>query len=154
MVVAGDAPTVVDSLKNIRTIIVVGVPHAGDFAALGAVKPAVIVGEVEWLVQAFGVERPLDLLRFAEGVGEDVDVAAAATDSEFAVGQHLNAAGLEHDPFGDRDLVDLVVVRLDRVGGLQANRLAKRKPGQQCEVCDFFHFLKFLSVLRVYRFHS
>ena len=115
MVVAGDAPAVIDCLKDVCTVVVVGVTHAGDFAALGAVKPAVIVGEVQRLVKAFGVERPLDLLRFTEGFGEDVDVAAAAADGELAVGQHLDAAGLEHDPFGDRDLVDLVVVGFDRV---------------------------------------
>lgn len=115
MVIAGDAPAVVDRLEDVGAVVVVGISHAGDLAALGAVEPSVIVGEVQRLVKAFGVERPLDLLRFTEGFGEDVDVAAAATDGEFAVGQHLDAAGLEHDPFGDRDLVDLVVVGFDRV---------------------------------------
>ena len=59
VVVAGDAPAVIDCLKDVCTVIVVGVPHAGDFAALGAVKPAVIVGEVRRLVKAFGVGVPL-----------------------------------------------------------------------------------------------
>ena len=148
VVVAGDAPAVVDRLENVGTVVTVDVLHAGQLAALGAVEPTVREGEVERLVQALGIEGPLDFVRRTEWVGQDVDIAAAAADGQFAVGEHLDAAGLHHDTVRHRDGVDLVIVGLDRVGGARGGRLAKREPGQQCEACHLIHHLEISFVFR------
>ena len=142
MVVAGDAPAVVDRLENVGSIVVVDVPHAGQLAALGAVQPAVGEGKVQRLVQPLGVERPLNLVRWPERVGQDVDVAASTADGQLAVRHHLDAAGLHHNAVRHWDGIDLVIVGLNRVGGARGGRLAKRKAGEQCEAGHLVHHLK------------
>ena len=126
MVVAGDTPAVVDGLENIGSVVAIDILHAGQFTALGAVEPVVGKGEVKWLVQALGVEGPLDFGRGTEWVGQDIDVATAAADGQLAIGEHLDPTGFDHDTVRHRDGVDLVVVGLDRGGGAGGGRLAKR----------------------------
>ena len=116
VVIASDGPAVADRLEDVAAVIAVFILDARHFAALRGVQPAVVPVDANRLVQAARVELQFHVVRLAERITDGINIAAPATHAKLAVGQHCQAADLEHHAGRDGHTRERVIIALLRCG--------------------------------------
>src|SRR5262249_40291241 len=132
VIVALDLPAVGDDLEQVGLAVAVGVLDARDIGPLGDVEPAVLLRQTEHFMEAVGEAAELRVLRVGViGVVDQPYLAPSGADRDFAVGQDLDAAGLEHLSWGRSEVEDLVVIVLG--DGLLLRQDSRRQESREQE---------------------